>query len=613
VVSKKQSKKKKSINEKAEYCAVENLADDYLKKATWEVKENSNIGYSWSGLLLHVAGKVLANYTLNKVYPKNIADAHRNCDLHIHNLYFGIIGYCAGWDLRKLLLEGFGNGMGKTSSKPAKHLDAALLQIVNFIGTIQNEWAGAQAVNSIDTLLAPFIRSDKLNYKQVKQAVQKFVFNLNISSRWGSQTPFTNITLDWTVPKDLKDEKAIVGGERGSKTYADYQKEIDMFNKAFIETMLDGDADKRPFTFPIPTYNLTKDFDWDSKKTNLLFELAAKYGLPYFSNFINSDLDPSDIRAMCCRLRLDLRELRRNITGGLFGSGDATGSIGVVTINMPRIAYLAKSEKDFYARLRKLMELAKESLEIKRKVVAKNIDDGLLPYTKQYLATTSNHFSTIGLIGMNEACLNFLDKDISTKEGKAFTIKTLKFMLKQLKRFQLETGNLYNLEATPAESTAYRLALADKKEYPKIKTAGKKIPYYTNSTWLPVGYTNDPIEAIENQKDIQILYTGGTVFHTFLGEKFSSAEACKNYVKKVFTNTKIPYITITPTYAICPDHGYIPGEHSKCPYCGKPVETYSRVVGYLRPVHNWNDGKREEFKDRLEYEEKKAVKGKFKK
>ena len=584
---------------KSSFLETEKIASDYLEKKIWEVRENANIQYSWSGLLLHVAGKVIANYTLDKVYTPEIARAHRSGDFHLHNLYMGIIGYCAGWDLQKLLLEGF-NLPGKVSSKPARHLDAALLQVANFVGTIQNEWAGAQAFNSIDTFLAPFVRRDKLTYKEIKQAIQKFIFNMNISSRWGGQSPFTNITLDWCIPKDIARQPVVFGGKTLNETYAGYQSEVDSINRAFLEVMQEGDMSGRPFTFPIPTYNLTKDFDWGSNNARLLFEMTSKYGLPYFSNFVNSDLNPEDIRSMCCHLRLDLRKLQRNITGGLFGSANSTGSIGVVTINMPRLGYLAKNDGDFFSRLDKSMDLTAQSLEIKRRVVDKNMKSGLLPYTKRYLGTLENHFSTIGLVGMNEACLNFLGQDIASQEGKVFAIKTLKFMLKKLQAIQQRTGNLYNLEATPAESTSYRLALKDKKIWPRIKSAGKATPYYTNSTWLPVNKKIDLFSALKHQEALQTLYTGGTVFHTYLGEQ-PDPESCKALVKKMVYKTKLPYITITPTYSICPSHGYLVGEHAKCPKCGKRAEIYSRVVGYFRPVQNWNVGKREEFKQRKMY------------
>lgn len=593
------------------FLEVEKIVSDYLSQIDWRVRENSNIGYSMSGLMLHVAGSVITDYSLDRIYPMEIADAHRNGDIHLHDLYFGITGYCAGWSISKLLFEGFNGVPGVVESKPAKHLDTALLQMANFIGTLQNEWAGAQAFNSIDTYLAPLVRKDALNYNQVKQAVQKFVFNLNITSRWGGQSPFTNLTFDWTVPDDLKKQPVVLGGELLKETYGDYQKEMDLINKAFIEVLIEGDMRGRPFTFPIPTYNLTRDFDWENENAKLLFEMTAKYGLPYFSNFINSNLNPSDVRSMCCRLRLDLRQLDRNVTGGLFGSGDSTGSIGVVTINMPRIAYLSKDKNEFFDRLEYLMGLAKTSLEIKRGIVDKNMEGGLLPYSKRYLGTLKNHFSTIGPIGMNEACLNLLGKDIASEEGKNFALEVLEFMRARLSDFQEETSHIYNLEAVPAEGTSFRLAKMDKAKYPDIITAGKRAPYYTNSTLLPVDKTEDAIEALEHQEELQTLYTGGTVFHLFLGERMSSGEAVKRLLKKIAYNTRLPYITMTPTYSICPDHGYLPGEHPRCPKCGENAEIYSRVVGYFRPVRNWNEGKQEEFRQRLVYKEKLALEKEF--
>ena len=579
---------------------VDKVMDGYLERIDWRVNENSNSDYSLSGLLMHAAGSVVANYVLTKVYPKEIADAHRNGDFHIHDLSMGIAGYCAGWSLKQLLMEGFNGVEGKVASKPPKHLETALGQMVNFLGTLQNEWAGAMAFSSFDTYLAPFVRVDNLDYRQVKQAIQQFVFSLNVASRWGGQTPFTNITLDWVVPEDMRDEPAIVGGKLMDFTYGELQKEMDLINKAFIEVMMEGDANGRPFTFPIPTYNITKDFDWDSENSNLLFEMTAKYGLPYFQNFINSDLNPGDVRSMCCRLQLNLKELRAK-TGGLFGSGECTGSIGVVTLNMPRIGYLSKTKEEFFERVAKLMELAKESLEIKRKVVNRNMENGLLPYTKRYLGTLDNHFSTIGLVGMNEALLNFMGKDIGTEEGRKFAVEVLKFMREKLKEFQEETGHIYNLEATPAEGTSYRLARIDKEKYPDIITAGEDEPYYTNSTQLPVGYTDDIFEALDLQDELQTLYTGGTVLHGFLGEELDNPESCKLLVRRIAENYRLPYYTITPTFSICKTHGYIPGEHFTCPKCGEPTEVYSRVVGYFRPVQNWNKGKKEEFKQRLEF------------
>ncbi len=586
---------------KSTFLEVERVVDDYLGQSDWRVRENSNVGYSLSGLLLHIGGSVIANYTLDKVYPMEVADAHVSGDLHIHDLSMGITGYCAGWSLSQLLAEGFNGVPSKVASKPPAHLDTALLQMANFIGSLQNEWAGAQAFNSIDTLLAPFVRKDGLSYKQVKQAMQTFVFNLNIASRWGGQTPFTNVTLDLTVPEDLAGQHVIIGGKVGEDTYDEYSEEMGRINRALIEVMSEGDMDGRPFTFPIPTYNLTEDFDWNNEISSALFGMTAKYGLPYFQNFINSDLKPSDIRSMCCHLRLDLAKLKKNVTAGLFGSGDSTGSVGVVTINMPRLGYLSKNEAEFFEKLEYMMELARISLETKREIVNRNMAEGLLPFSKRYLGTLKNHFSTIGLGGMNEACLNLLGCNIAAEEGREFAAKTLRFMLEQIGRFQKETGNLYNLEATPAEGTSYRLAKIDKQKYPEIITAGERIPYYTNSTSLPANSELDLIEALRHQEELQTLYTGGTVFHIFLGESLEDGESCRSLVRKVASNTKLPYFTVTPTYTICEDHGFIPGEYPKCPSCGREAEVYSRVVGYLRPVRNWNLGKQEEFRQRVEY------------
>ena len=579
---------------------VDKIMDGYLNQLDWRVNENSNSGYSLSGLMMHAAGSVVANYTLTKVYPKEIADAHRNGDFHIHDLSMGIAGYCAGWSLKQLLTEGFNGVEGKIASSPPKHLETAVGQMVNFLGTLQNEWAGAMAFSSFDTYLAPFVRKDGLSYLQIKQAIQQFVFNLNVASRWGGQTPFTNITLDWTVPPDMKDEPAIIGGELMEFTYGELQNEMDLINRAFIEVMVEGDASGRPFTFPIPTYNITEDFNWDSENATLLFDMTAKYGLPYFQNFINSDLNPSDVRSMCCRLQLNLKELKAK-TGGLFGSGESTGSIGVVTINMPRIGYLAETKEEFFEMLGGLMDLAKNSLEIKRKVVERNLENGLLPYTRRYLGHLNNHFSTIGLVGMNEALLNFMEKDIGSEEGRRFAVEILDFMRKKLERYQEETGHIYNLEATPAEGTSYRLARIDREKYPDIITAGRDEPYYTNSTQLPVKYTDDIFEALDLQDELQTLYTGGTVLHGFLGEALDNAETCKLLVKRIAENYRLPYYTISPTFSICKTHGYISGEHFKCPKCGESTEVYSRVVGYFRPVQNWNTGKKEEFAERKEF------------
>jgi ribonucleoside-triphosphate reductase len=585
-------------------CAVdiERIIQDYLHQEDWRTNENSNTTYSYPGLVLHAAGSVMAHYTLNRIYPDEVKDAHVSADMHIHDLSYGITAYCAGWSLEDLLREGFGGVPGKVAAGPAKHLSALTGQMVNFLGTMQMEFAGAQAFNSVDTYLAPFVKADGLDYKNVKQIIQQMVFAMNVPSRWGSQPPFINFTFDWTVPDDMKDRPVLIGGKDCPEygTYGECKKEMDMINRAYIEVMLEGDYDGRIFSFPIPTYNITNDFPWESENANLLFDLAARYGVPYFQNFINSDLKPSDIRSMCCRLQLDLKELRKRC-GGLFGSGDKTGSIGVVTINLPRIGYLSKSEGEFFSRLDKVMNLAKTSLEIKRKVVERNLKNGLLPYTKRYLGSFSNHFSTIGLVGMNEACLNFLGVSISTERGKSFAVKVLQHMRNRLSDYQEETGNLYNLEATPAEGTSYRLAKHDKKRYPDIIASGESEPYYTNSTHLPVGYTEDPFEVMDHQEELQKLYTGGTVIHAFLPES-PAPEAAKQFVKKAFENYSFPYITLTPTFSICPTHGYIAGEHFTCPGCNKETEVYSRVVGYYRPVRMWNKGKKEEFKNRLEYD-----------
>lgn len=596
---------------------VKNTISSYLDRKDWRVKENSNEAFSFSGLLLYTAGKVMANYNLTEVYTPEIANAHRQGAIHIHDLSHGVIGYCCGHSLKNLLMMGFGGVRGKADCKPSKHLSTVVHQMVNYIGCLQMEFAGAQAFNSVDTLLAPFVREDNLNYKQVKQNMQQLVFSLNIPSRWGAQYPFSNLTFDIVPPKDLKDDKAIVGGKELDYTYGDCQKEMNMINKAFLEVMLEGDAKGRVFSFPIPTYNLTEDFDWDSEITQLLFKVTAKYGLPYFQNYMGSNLKPDSVRAMCCRLNMDLNELK-NRPGGMWSMGDSTGSIGVVTINLNRMAYEARSKQEFLDKIGHYMVLAKQSLETKREIVEKNMKNGLMPYTKRYLGTFKNHFSTIGLCGMNEACMNLIGKDISTPEGKQLAIDTLKYMRDRVKEFQKETQNLYNLEATPAESTAYRLARLDKEKHPDIITSGKETPYLTNSTQLPVGYTDDAIEAIEHQNDIQHLYTGGTIFHTFLGESMSDWKSARDLVKKIAENTRLPYFSLTPTFSICPEHGYISGKHFNCPQpnkngepCGKECEVFSRIVGYLRPVQNWNKGKREEFKEREEFSNKKATKKGF--
>ena len=578
--------------------------NSYIKQEDWKVKENSNEDYSFSGLMLYAAGKVIGNYALNEIYTPEIKEAHVKGYFHIHDLSNAVIGYCAGWSLKKLLEEGFGGVPNKVDCKPGKHMNTVIHQMVNYIGCLQMEFAGAQAFSSVDTLLAPFVKTDNMEYKKVKQCIQQLVFSLNIPSRWGSQYPFSNLTFDWVVPEDMKKDKAIVGGKKQDFTYSECQEEMDMINKAFLEVMKEGDANGRIFSFPIPTYNLTRDFDWDSENAKLLFEMTAKYGSPYFMNYVGSDLDPSSIRAMCCRLNLDQNQLVKR-PGGMWGPGDATGSVGVVTLNLNRMAYEAKTKEEFFEKIKHYMGIAKDSLETKRTMIERNLKNGLMPFTKRYLGTFKNHFSTIGLVGMHEACMNLLGKDkgIQTKEGTQLAIETLTMMRGELINFQEDTGSLYNLEATPAESTSYRLARLDKKMYPDIITSGKDKPYLTNSTQLPVDLTDDAIEAVQHQNKIQHLYTGGTIFHTFLGEKVSSGNACKELVKKIATNTRLPYFSITPTFSICPEHGYIAGEIYKCPTCGAVTEVYSRIVGYYRPIRQWNEGKKEEFKDRLEYSE----------
>ena len=578
--------------------------EDYLKIEDWRVKENSTVNYSLGGLILNNSGAITANYWLSEVYDEEIAEAHRSAAIHIHDLSM-LSAYCAGWDLETVIREGVGGVEGKITSKPAKHLGTLSNQLVNFLGIMQNEWAGAQAFSSFDTYLAPFVKVDNLSYEEVKQALQSFVFGVNTPSRWGCQAPFSNITLDWTVPNDLAEKPAIVGGVEQDFKYKDCQKEMDMINKAFLEIMIEGDANGRGFQYPIPTYSITTDFDWsDTENNRLLFEMTAKYGTPYFSNYINSDMEPSDVRSMCCRLRLDLRELRKK-SGGYFGAGSNTGSIGVVTINMPRIAYLAENEEDFYKRLDHLMDISARSLKIKRDVVTKLLEAGLYPYTERYLGTFENHFSTIGLIGMNEVGLNakWLQKDLSHKETQDFTEDVLNHMREKLSDYQELYGDLYNLEATPAESTTYRLAKHDKERYPDIKTASEDghIPYYTNSSHLPVGFTKSVSEALKIQDRLQVLYTSGTVFHAFLGQKLQTWEAAANVVRKIAENFKLPYFTLSPTYSVCPEHGYIAGEHFTCPTCQGETEVYSRITGYYRPVKNWNDGKQEEYRSRTPY------------
>jgi ribonucleoside-triphosphate reductase len=579
---------------------VDKTINEYLMQTDWRVNENANQGYSLGGMILNTSGKITANYWLNYVYPKEVRDAHVEGDFHLHDLGM-FSGYCAGWSLRQLLEEGYNSVAGKVESDPPKHFETALGQMVNFLGTLQNEWAGAQAFSSFDTLLAPYVKNDHLSYEQVYQNVQQFVFNLNVPSRWGMQTPFTNITLDWTVPEDLKNTHPVIAGTQQSFTYADCVIEMDMINKAFIEVMMKGDRKGRVFTFPIPTYNITKEFQWDTENAQLLFEMTAKYGIPYFQNFVNSALNPSDVRSMCCRLQLDLRVLRAR-GGGLFGSAEMTGSVGVVTINLPRIAYLSKNTASFFEQLGRLMDTAKTSLEIKRKVVQENIDRGLLPYTRRYLPSLRNHFSTIGLNGMNEACLNLLGTDIASEAGTEFAKEVLGFMNDRLIQYQEETGNLYNLEATPAEGVTYRFAKEDHARYPGIVQAGTPdAPYYTNSTHLPVNYTDNPLQALDHQDQLQTKYTGGTVLHLFLGERMNDWKTTAQFVKKVAENYRLPYFTLTPTFSICPKHGYLNGEVRECPTCKATCEIWSRIVGYFRPVEQWNKGKKSEYQERKEY------------
>ena len=579
------------------------VVNSYINVTDWRVKENSTVTYSVGGLILSNSGAITANYWLSEVYDEEIAKAHRNCDFHIHDLSM-LTGYCAGWSLKQLIQEGLGGVPGKITSSPAKHLSTLCNQMVNFLGIMQNEWAGAQAFSSFDTYLAPFVKIDNLSYKEVKQAIQSFVYGVNTPSRWGTQAPFTNVTLDWVVPNDLAELNCIIGGKEVDFKYKDCKKEMDMVNKAFIEIMIEGDANGRGFQYPIPTYSITKDFDWSETENNkLLFEMTAKYGTPYFSNYINSDMEPSDVRSMCCRLRLDLRELRKK-SGGFFGSGESTGSVGVVTINMPRIAYLAENEQDFYERLESLMNIAARSLKVKRNVITKLLEEGLYPYTKRYLGTFNNHFSTIGLVGMNEACLNakWIKEDLTSEKAQKFAKEVLNFMREKLSDYQEEYGDLYNLEATPAESTSYRMAKKDKQLYPDIITASDDdTPYYTNSSHLPVGFTDDMFAALDIQDELQTLYTSGTVFHAFLGERLDDWKAAANLVKKIAENYKLPYYTLSPTYSVCRKHGYINGEVWTCPECGAETEVYSRITGYYRPVKNWNDGKSKEYKMRKEY------------
>ena len=597
--------REKIRNMKSTILDYKEVVNNYVHLEDWRVKENSTVTYSVGGLILSNSGAITANYWLSEVYDEEIARAHKNADIHIHDLSM-LTGYCAGWSLKQLIQEGLGGIRGKITSSPAAHLSTLCNQMVNFLGIMQNEWAGAQAFSSFDTYLAPFVKIDNLSYKEVKQCIQSFIYGVNTPSRWGTQAPFTNITLDWTVPNDLAELNAIVGGKECDFKYKDCKKEMDMVNKAFIEIMIEGDANGRGFQYPIPTYSITRDFDWSETENNkLLFEMTSKYGTPYFSNYINSDMEPSDVRSMCCRLRLDLRELRKK-SGGFFGSGESTGSIGVVTINLPRIAYLATDKADFYRRLDKMMDISARSLKVKRDVITKLLEEGLYPYTKRYLGTFSNHFSTIGLVGMNEAGLNakWLRKDLTNVETQEFAKEVLNHMRERLSDYQEQYGDLYNLEATPAESTSYRLAKHDKAQFPDIITASENdnIPYYTNSSHLPVGYTADIFSALDVQDELQTLYTSGTVFHAFLGEKLPDWKSTAKLVRTIAENYKLPYYTISPTYSICKEHGYISGEHFKCPKCGQPAEVYSRITGYYRPVQNWNDGKLQEFSQRKTYD-----------
>ncbi len=603
--------REKIRNMKSTILDYKDVVDSYVKDLDWRVKENSTVTYSVGGLILSNSGAITANYWLSEIYDDEISNAHRAGDIHLHDLSM-LTGYCAGWSLKQLIQEGLGGVTGKISSAPPKHLATLCNQMVNFLGIMQNEWAGAQAFSSFDTYLAAFVKADNLSYEQVKKCIESFIYGVNTPSRWGTQAPFTNITLDWVVPADLAEQKAIVGGKEMDFYYRDCQREMDMVNRAFIEVMIEGDANGRGFQYPIPTYSITKNFDWSETENNkLLFEMTSKYGTPYFSNYINSDMEPSDVRSMCCRLRLDLRELRKK-SGGFFGSGESTGSVGVVTINMPRIAFLSTTEEEFYRRLDKMMDISARSLKIKRTIITKLLDEGLYPYTKHYLGTFNNHFSTIGLIGMNEACLNasWVAKDLTHEAAQDFTKNVLNHMRERLSDYQEMYGDLYNLEATPAESTTYRLAKHDVARYPTIITAAKsedETPYYTNSSHLPVGFTHDVFDALDIQDGLQTLYTSGTVFHAFLGEKMSDWKAAANLVRKIAENYSLPYYTLSPTYSICRDHGYINGEVYECPDCGKKTEVYSRITGYYRPVQNWNAGKSQEFKHRQDYIIEKSI------
>ncbi len=602
ILYRKQREKIRNI--KGTVLDYKSLVDSYVKATDWRVKENSTVTYSVGGLILSNSGAITANYWLSEIYDDEIAEAHRNAEIHLHDLSM-LTGYCAGWSLRQLIKEGLGGINGKITSSPASHLATLCNQMVNFLGIMQNEWAGAQAFSSFDTYLAPFVKINNLSYGQVKKCVESFIFGVNTPSRWGTQAPFSNITLDWTIPADMAEQYCIIGGKEADFKYKDCKKEMDMVNKAFLEIMIEGDANGRGFQYPIPTYSITKDFDWSETENNrLLFEMTAKYGTPYFSNYINSDMEPSDVRSMCCRLRLDLRELRKK-SGGFFGSGESTGSIGVVALNMPRIAYLAQDEADFYKRLEHLMDISARSLKIKRSVITQLLNEGLYPYTKRYLGTFENHFSTIGLVGMNEAGLNakWLRANMTDPKVQQFTKNVLNFMREKLADYQEEYGDLYNLEATPAESTTYRFAKHDLEKFPDIITANMAggDPYYTNSSHLPVGYTEDVFDALDIQDELQTLYTSGTVFHTFLGEKLPTWKSAANIVRKIAENYRLPYYTLSPTYSVCKEHGYLEGEVYTCPKCGKTTEVYSRITGYYRPVQNWNNGKSQEFKDRVEY------------
>ncbi len=602
ILYRKQREKVRNLN--STMLDYKDIVDSYVKITDWRVKENSTVTYSVGGLILSNSGAITANYWLSEIYDDEIGNAHRNADIHIHDLSM-LTGYCAGWSLKQLIQEGLGGITGKISSSPAAHLSVLCNQMVNFLGIMQNEWAGAQAFSSFDTYLAPFVKVDNLTYPEVKKCIEAFIYGVNTPSRWGTQAPFSNITLDWTVPADLANLPAIVGGKEVDFTYGDCKEEMDMVNRAFIEITIEGDAHGRGFQYPIPTYSITSDFDWsDTLNNQLLFEMTAKYGTPYFSNYINSDMEPSDVRSMCCRLRLDLRELRKK-SGGFFGSGESTGSVGVVTINMPRIAYQSKNEKEFFERLDKLMDISARSLHIKRTVITKLMEEGLYPYTRRYLGSFDNHFSTIGLVGMNEAGLNacWIQKNMTHAETQEFSKKVLNHMRERLSSYQEEYGDLYNLEATPAESTSYRFAKHDKITFPEIITAAEDCgtPYYTNSSHLPVGYTEDIFEALDMQDELHTLYTSGTVFHAFLGEKLPTWKAAASLVRKIAENYKLPYYTMSPTYSICKKHGYINGEAYICPECGEKTEVYSRITGYYRPVQNWNDGKAQEFQDRKVY------------